>query len=254
MKLETDADITWCAGCGNFSILAAFKQAVTELINSGYDKNSFVIVGGIGCHAKIMDYLNLNSFYGLHGRVVPVLTGIKIVDPNLNVIGFEGDGDAYDEGLDHLIHAAKRNSNIKLFVHDNQLFALTTGQFTATTPFGMKTKTSPLGSYEQPINPLLLMLAAGATFIARGYAGNIPHLKNLMKEAIMHKGFAFIDILQPCVTFNNISEYVEKRMYELKDHDVKSFDRALEKIKEWNDRIPIGVFYKVEKEIFEELI
>lgn len=257
IDLNTYAQFTWCPGCGNFGILSAFKSALKELVSSDEIKiENVVVAAGIGCHAKIMDYVKLNNFYSLHGRVPPPLTGIKLSNPSLIPIGFAGDGDAYAEGINHLIHAARRNSDIKMIIHNNQVFALTTGQFTPTSPEGLKTKTSPEGCIERPMNPLALMLVSGATFVARGFSGNVEHLKNLMKEAIRHKGFAIIDVLMPCIVFNKVFQFYKERVYDLNEagHDVKDFNSALTKAKEWEDKIPIGIFYKTERKTFEELI
>jgi len=262
-NLKTYAQNTWCPGCGNFGIELAFKEAINELITEEkIKKEDIVIVTGIGCHAKIADYLNLNSFYSLHGRVLAPATGIKIANPNLVVIGFAGDGDAYGEGLDHLIFAAKRNINLTMIVHNNRVFALTTGQFTPTSPYGFAGKSTPQGSEEEPFNPLELMLASGATFIARGFSGNPSHLKEIIKEAILHQGFSFIDVLQPCVSFYDTYDFYRQRVYDLKKegHNYSSWQMALEKIKEWNyldgekEKIPIGIFYKIKKNTFEENI
>ncbi|MCD6402923.1 MAG: 2-oxoacid:ferredoxin oxidoreductase subunit beta [Candidatus Aenigmarchaeota archaeon] len=257
INLETGAQNTWCPGCGNFLILTALKNVVKELVESGeVEYENIVISSGIGCHGKIVDYIKVNSFYSIHGRVPPTISGIKLANPKLKVIGFAGDGDAYAEGISHLIHAAKRNSDITMVVHDNQVFALTTGQFTPTTPKGAKTRTTPHGNPEEPLNPIALMLVSGATFVARGFAGDLKHLQELLKEAIKHKGFAFIDVLQPCVTFNDTFKFYRERVYKLEEtgHDPTSFEKALEKAWEWGERIPIGVFYKVEKPTFEEVI
>jgi 2-oxoglutarate ferredoxin oxidoreductase subunit beta len=258
MKLDTYCQKTWCLGCPNFSILEAVKRAVSELIGEGIPRENFVLTCGIGCHGKIVDYLNLNSFYGLHGRCIATAQGIKLANPNLKVIAFVGDGDAYDEGICHLIHAAKRNSDITVLVHDNRNFALTVSQFTATSPKGFKGSSTPKGSIEEPFNPLELTLASGATFIARGYALKIDHLKELIKKAILHKGFSFVEILQPCITFLDNRKFYEEKIYELKNPLSK--EEAQIKIKEWDysngekSKIPIGIFYQIEKPTFEELI
>jgi len=253
MNLETKAKITWCPGCGNFGILNSLKMAVGDLVKEGKARvEDFVLVAGIGCHGKIVDYVNLNSFVSLHGRAVPTATGIKLANPKLKVIAFAGDGDAYDEGISHLIHAAKRNTDITLIVHDNSVFALTTGQFTATSPKGFKSKSSPKGSIEKPLDPLRVLLSAGATFVARGYVGRGDHLKTLIKEAVKHKGFSVVDVLQPCVAFNNTYSYYSQRVYELKNHNEQSVDEAYKKLSEWNGRIPIGIFYRKEQKTFEE--
>ena len=203
----------------------------------------------------------LNSFYSIHGRVVPVATGIKLTNPDLNVIGFEGDGDAYDEGLSHVISGAKRNTDITLVIHDNRIFALTTGQFTPTSPEGFHGKSTPGGSPEEPINPIALMLTAGATFVARVYAGNPLHFRKVLLAAIKHKGFSFVDVLQPCISFFNTARSYNQRVYKLEDinHNSKSFEEAMERAREWNysdaDKdIPIGIFYQTQKPTYEELV
>ncbi|MFH1847992.1 MAG: thiamine pyrophosphate-dependent enzyme [Candidatus Omnitrophota bacterium] len=248
VNLATYAKNTWCPGCGNFAILNSIKAVMGALIEEGLPKEKIVIVSGIGCHAKISDYLNVNSFYSLHGRVVPVCEAIKLANPELTVIGFAGDGDTYGEGLEHLIFAAKRNIDINIFIHNNRVYGLTTGQYTPTSPMGFKGRSTPGGVKEFPINPLELMMASNASFIARGYSHGIELLKKIFKEAIAHKGFSLVDVLQVCVTFFNMYEYYNSRVYELKDHDPADYTKAMEKIKEWDynidSRIPLGIFYK----------
>ena len=257
--LNTSAKITWCPGCTNFLIFTALKKAVLELEKRGIGREKIVFTTGIGCHGKMFDYLNLSSFYGLHGRAIPLAEGIKLGNPELRVLAIAGDGDAYYEGLSHLIHAAKRNIDISVLVFDNRNFALTVSQFTATSPKGFKGSSSPGGSLEEPVNPLKLVFSAGATFLARGYALKIEHLKNLIVEAILHKGFSFLEILQPCITFFDLREFYQERIYELKNNNLSSKKEVLEKIEEWdyndkNGKIPIGIFYKVKKPSFEELV
>ncbi len=263
MKIEdfkTYTKNTWCPGCGNFGIELTAKQAFIELIDKGkLKKENIVILSGIGCHAKMSDYINVNSFYSLHGRVTAPATGIKIGNPALSVVGFAGDGDAYGEGLAHLIFAAKRNSDITMIIHDNRTYALTTGQFTPTSPKGFPGKSTPEGSFEEPFNPLELMIASGATFIARSYTGNPKHLKEVIKQAILHKGFSFVEVLQPCVAFYNTFELYRQKVYELKKHNASDRKNAVKKIREWdyiNDekakKIPVGVFYKIKKPVFED--
>lgn len=254
--LLTKAKNTWCPGCTNFSILEAMKNVILELEKRGISREKIVICGGIGCHAKILDYLNLNSFYGLHGRSICNAQGIKLANFQLKVVCFVGDGDIYNEGLCHLIHAAKRNSDITVLVHDNRTFALTVSQFTATSPKGFKGSSTPKGSKEEPFNPLELLIASGASFVARTWTGDLSHLKEIILEAILHKGFSFVEILQPCLAFFDLRNFYNERVYQLKDHDFSSQKEAIEKAKEWNykdgDKIPIGIFYKIEREIFEE--
>ena len=255
-QLATSAKNTWCPGCGNFAILNAIKTVFTMLDEEGYPLDKVVLVAGIGCHAKIVDYIDVNSFYAIHGRVTPVAEGIKLANPNLKVIGFAGDGDAYGEGLEHLVFAAKRNIDITMIIHNNRVYGLTTGQYTPTSPLGFKGRSTPSGTAELPLNPLELMLASGATFIARVYSNRMDLLKRTFKEAILHKGFSLIDVLQPCVTFFNTYEYYNKHVYELTDLDSQIFDQALKKIREWdyNSEAPIalGTFYKKDSSSFEE--
>jgi len=254
--LSTYAKITWCPGCGNFAILNSIKPVLSALTEEGFPLENVVLVSGIGCHAKIVDYINVNSFYSIHGRVVPVATGIKLANPDLKVIGFAGDGDAYGEGLDHLIFAAKRNIDITMIVHNNRVYGLTTGQYTPTSPLGFKGRSTPKGSIELPLNPLELMLASGATFIARGYSHGIELLKRIFREAITHKGFSFVDVLQVCVTFFDMYEYYNKKVYELRDTDPENYDEALRKIREWDYNsdasIALGIFYRKEVPTFQD--
>ncbi|MCD6404089.1 MAG: 2-oxoacid:ferredoxin oxidoreductase subunit beta [Nanoarchaeota archaeon] len=259
--LGTKEEITWCPGCTNFGILNAVKRAVGELIKEKkLRQREVVTVTGIGCHAKIYDYLNLSGFYSIHGRVLPTALGIKVGNPRLTVIGFGGDGDTYAEGISHFIHACRYNVDMTMIVHNNQVFALTTGQATPTTEEGFKGKSTPLGVFEKPLNPIALALLSGATFVARGYALYVDHLKRLIKEGIKHKGYALIDVLQPCITFHDIRDWLEKRMYKLekKGHDPRSFEKAMRKALEWDynlergDKVPIGVFYRAREKTYEE--
>ena len=261
IKLDTYAKKTWCPGCTNFAVLAAFKNAIKELIEEGFaEKKDFVITTGIGCHGKMFDYLDLNGYYGLHGRALSLAIGIKLGNSKLHPITFAGDGDMYAEGLDHFTHACRSNPDVTLIVHNNQVFALTTGQHTPTTEKGFKSKSLGRVTFEKPLNPIALALISGCTFVARGFALDINHLKYLIKEAIRHKGFGFIDVLQPCITFHNTIDYFRKRVYKLEEigHNYRSFDEALEKALEWNyqldenAKIAIGIFYKEERETLEE--
>jgi 2-oxoglutarate ferredoxin oxidoreductase subunit beta len=257
-KLETNTINTWCPGCGNFGILMAIKQTIDELIKNGTPKEKIVIVSDIGCNSKIVDYINVNSFYSLHGRPITTAEGIKLANSDLKVIVFTGDGGTLNEGASHLIHAARRNSNINVFMHNNRLFALTTGQFTAVSPKGLKGKSTPEGSIEDPFNPLELAMAAKASFIARGYSVKVDHLKKMMLEAINHEGFSYLEILQPCPSFFNTIEDYNKRTYEAINLEVESKEKALGFIREWNyngeGKIPLGVFYKTERLHYEEEI
>jgi len=257
VNLETSAKITWCPGCGNFGILAAIKSVIQEMVENGKRPEDIVIASGIGCHAKIVDYVKVNSFYSLHGRVPPTISGIKIANPNLTVIGFAGDGDAYGEGVEHLVFSAKRNIDITMVVHNNSIYGLTTGQFSPTTPLGMKTKSTPYGNPEYPLNPIKLMLGSGATFVARTSSFDIAHIKEMMKRGIEHKGFALIDVIEPCLSFYNSTDYIRGNTYKM-EHDPTNLVKAFEKANEWNytteGKIPLGIFYKEEKKTFEELL
>lgn len=248
LNLNTNALNTWCPGCSNFIILSAFKKVINSLVKQGMPKENFVLVSGIGCSSKIIDYINLNSFSSLHGRPVVSAQGIKLGNPKLNVIVLAGDGGIYNEGISHLVHAAKRNANITVLVHDNRSFALTTSQFTATSPKGFIGGSSPEGSNEKPFNPLEIMLASGATFIARGYTSKMDHLQGLIERAIKHKGFSFVEILQPCITFFDKTKEYNERVYLMKEKDLTSETEASKKIKEWDynsekAKISLGVFY-----------
>jgi len=257
LKLNTYAKNTWCPGCGNFGILAALKESISSLMANGLPKENIVVVSGIGCSSKIIDYLNLNTFSSLHGRPIVSAEGIKLGNPNLKVIVSAGDGGTYNEGISHLIHAAKRNIDITVLVHNNRNFALTTGQFTATSPENFKGKSTPEGSIEKPFNPLKLILASNATFIARGYSGKAEHLRDLIIKGVEHKGFSFIDVLQPCVSFFDTYQFYNERVYEKENENLDSEKEALKKIEEWNygknnSKIPIGIFYNIQKPVYEE--
>ena len=252
-NLSTPTIPTWCPGCFNFQILAGVKKVLSEL------KGETAIVTGIGCHAKTFDYINLPGINSLHGRVPPTCLGLKVAKPDLNVVGFSGDGDAYAEGMEHTIHAARYNSNYKYIVHNNQVFALTVGQPTPTSEKGFKDKTTPWGTVTNPINPIRLMLAAGASFVARVYA-DVSQMENVLKEAFKHKGFAFIEILQPCIIFHADAGLKEKT-YDLQKegHDKTNFEQAWKKANEFDynsikSKVPLGIFYQTEKPVYEEEI
>ena len=259
VNLSTPTKITWCPGCWNFQVLAGVKKYLEKNIKSEAERKKYAIVAGIGCHAKLYDYLNINGINTLHGRVLPTMLGMKVSKPDLKVIGFSGDGDAYAEGMEHLIHAARYNADMKYFVHNNQVFALTVGQPTPTTEIGFKDKTNPFGVKLPPMNPIKLMLAAGASFVARVYA-DIKQVEEILKEAFKHKGFAFIEVIQPCLIFHADKNY-EKDTYFLKDkkHNKNSFEEAMKRAQEFdynkidkNTKIPLGIFYQEKRKTFEE--
>lgn len=244
----------WCPGCGNFSILGAYKHALAEL---GMEPHRFTIVSGIGQAAKLPHYLRCNTFNGLHGRTLPVATGIRLSNHDMSVIAVAGDGDCYGEGGNHLIHAMRRNVNVKLFVHNNQIYGLTKGQASPTSMEGIKTKNQPAGVFSGQLNPMALAVALDCSFVARGFAGDAEHMKGLIKEAVNHKGFSLVDILQPCVTFNKINtyEWYSRRVYHIEpEYNPEDRIRAFERALDWGDRIPIGVIYRHHRPIYEERI
>lgn len=256
LNLGTYAQNTWCPGCGNFAIMNAIKSVLTQLHSEGQPLENVVLVTGIGCHGKIADYINVNSFYSIHGRTVPAAEGIKLANPGLKVICCAGDGDAYGEGMEHLIFAAKRNIDITMVIHNNRVYGLTTGQYTPTSPLGFRGRSTPRGTAESPLNPLEIMATAGATYLARGTSHGIELLKHVIKEAILHKGFSLVDVLQVCVTYYNMYEYYDKRVYELKEHNPGDYDSSIAKIREWDydkdSPIALGVLYKKESPTFDE--
>ncbi|MDI6718409.1 MAG: thiamine pyrophosphate-dependent enzyme [Methanomicrobiales archaeon] len=255
-QLITAAENTWCPGCGNFSIQHMMKSALLELNREGLAFENVVLVAGIGCHGKLVDYLDINSFYAIHGRPIPVASGIKIANPDLHVICFSGDGDAYAEGLDHLLFVAKRNLDITVIVHNNRVYGLTTGQYTPTSPEGFKGRSTPRGTIEKPLNPLELVLASGGTYIARGYTKKLQQLKELFKQAIRHRGFSLVDVLQVCATYYDIHDYYDRHVYDLTDHDPGSYSQAWQKVREWDYNadapIALGTFYQAALPTFEE--
>ena len=223
----------WCPGCGNFSILKTFKEAVVEL---GMEPHQFTIVSGIGQAAKFPHYLKCNTFNGLHGRSLPVATGLKLANHEMTVVAVAGDGDCYGEGGNHLLHAIRRNIGIKLFVHDNQIYGLTKGQASPTSGEGIRTKNQPLGVFSEQFNPMAFAIALDCSFVARGFAGDGEHLKGLIKEAMGHKGFSLVDILQPCVTFNKLNtyEWYQQRVYRLEpDYNPEDRTEAFRRSLEW---------------------
>jgi 2-oxoglutarate ferredoxin oxidoreductase subunit beta len=244
----------WCPGCGNFNILSTIKNALIEL---GIESWQVLIVSGIGQAGKLPHYIKCHTFNGLHGRTLPVATAAKLANHSLHVIAVAGDGDCYGEGGNHFLHAIRRNPNVSLFVHNNQVYGLTKGQASPTTAQGTYTTIQPYGVLEGSMNPLSLAISQDCSFVARGFAGDQEYLKELMKAAIMHKGFALLDILQPCVTFNKINtfKWYKDRVYKLEaGYDPSDRIRAFQKTLEWGDKIPNGIFYKKEKEMFEERV
>lgn len=241
-----DYETAWCPGCGNFGILKSLKQA---LVNCNLAPHEILLVSGIGQAAKTPHYLNANVFNGLHGRSLPVATGARLANPNLKVIVTSGDGCMYGEGGNHFLAAMRRNPDITVLVHDNQIYGLTKGQASPTSGRGFVSKAQPHGVFAAPFNPVAAAVAMGASFVARGYVGKQQHLISVITEAILHKGLSLVDILQPCVVFNKINTYkwYAKRCYELtSEHNPADKKQALEKANEFGKRIPIGIIYREE--------
>lgn len=242
----------WCPGCGNFGILKALNKALIEM---EIEPRQILLVSGIGQAGKLPHYTRGNVFNSLHGRPVPPAIGAKIANSELIVIAVSGDGDAYGEGGNHFLHAARRNHDITYLVHNNQVYGLTKGQASPTSDVGFVTKTTPYGAVS-PVNPVALAIIGGASFVSRGFAGDVDHLSDLIKKGITHRGFALIDILQPCVSFNhrNTFQWYKKRVYKLDDESYDPTDKkaALEKALEWGERIPIGIIYEQDLPVYED--
>ena len=252
----SDDPIAWCPGCGNFSILKSLKQAFVDL---GKKPHEIVIVSGIGQAPKTPHYLRCNTFNGLHGRTLPVATGVKLANHELTVLAQGGDGDGYGEGGNHFIHAMRRNVDITYLVHNNQVYGLTKGQTSPTSGEGFVTRTTPQGSVNRPINPLLLAIASDCSFVARGFAGEIDHLSKLIQKGVSHRGFALIDILQTCVSFNRVNtfKWYKDRVYDLdgdSEYDPQNRQMAFEKAQEWGEKIPTGIIYSTDRPALDSQI
>ena len=243
-------ETAWCPGCGNFSIRKAVVKALVEL---GLPPHKAVFSTGIGQAAKAPHYIRVNTLNGLHGRSLPAATGIRLANPQLAVFAESGDGCSYGEGGNHFLAALRRNIDITYIVHDNQIYGLTKGQASPTTPKGQKTKTQPHGAPSNAFNPVAVAVTMGASFVARGVAGEIDHLAGLIAAGARHPGFSLIDVLQPCVSFNKVNTYAwyKERCYKLgDDHDPSDPRAALERAMEWGERIPIGILYTNDRPAF----
>ncbi len=248
------SETAWCPGCGDFNIIESLKAALEKLEKKPHE---VLIVGGIGQAAKTPQYINANGFCGLHGRALPPAAAAKIVNSGLTVIVDTGDGDSYGEGGNHFIHNIRRNVDITHFVHNNQIYGLTKGQASPTTDMGQVTDVQVAGTINEPLNPVLLAIALGAGFVARAFSGDMEHLTSIMTEAIKYRGYALVDILQPCVSFNkeNTFQWYNKRVYKLDEsYDATDRLKAMEKAMEWGNRIPLGILYKNEKPVFNDKI
>ena len=246
-KCET----AWCPGCGNFVILDCLKAALERLDKKPHE---VLLAAGIGQAAKTPQYLSANAFCGLHGRALPAAISAKIANENLTVVVDSGDGDSYGEGGNHFLHNIRRNVDITHFVHDNQIYGLTKGQASPTSDLGFITGVQPGGSINQPLNPVLTAIAAGAGFVARGFTGHKDQLIDLMVQAISFKGYALVDILQPCVSFNKVNTFMwyNQRVYDLQDYDPSDRAEAMKRAMEFGDRIPLGVLYREEKPTYHD--
>lgn len=245
----------WCPGCGNFGILAAMKDALVKLDK---DPQQVLMISGIGQAAKTPHFLQCNFFHGLHGRALPTATGAKLANHQLTVVVNSGDGDCYGEGGNHFLNAVRRNIDITLLVHDNKVYGLTKGQASPTSDMGFVTKVQTQGVRAESFNPLTIALNLGAGFVARGFSSNRQHLSRLIQEGINYKGFALIDIFQPCNTYNKINTHAwyKNKVYDLfqEDYAADDLDQAIALAREWDDRIPIGVLYRKEKPCFSDNI
>ncbi len=246
-KCET----AWCPGCGNFVILDCLKAALEKLDKKPHE---VLLAAGIGQAAKTPQYLSANAFCGLHGRALPAAISAKIANENLTVVVDSGDGDSYGEGGNHFLHNIRRNVDITHFVHDNQIYGLTKGQASPTSDLGFITGVQPGGSINQPLNPVLTAIAAGVGFVARGFTGHKDQLIDLMVQAISFKGYALVDILQPCVSFNKVNTFMwyNQRVYDLQDYDPSDRAEAMKRAMEFGDRIPLGVLYREEKPTYHD--
>lgn len=247
-----DYETAWCPGCGNFPILKAVKQALAA---SGIAPHRVLFVSGIGQAAKAPHYLNANLLNGLHGRHLPLATGARLANPELVVISESGEGCTYGEGGNHFLAAIRRNVNLTLLVHNNQVYGLTKGQASPTSEEGFVTKAQPEGVKSEPFNPVAVAVTMHAGFVARGFSGMIDHLAALIQEGLAHRGLSLIDILQPCVSFNKVNTFAwyKKRCHELPaGYDPTDWGRAVKTAAEWGDRIPVGIIYRNTRPPYED--
>ncbi|MCI0418519.1 MAG: thiamine pyrophosphate-dependent enzyme [Acidobacteria bacterium] len=251
---DSVVDPDWCPGCGDFGVLKSLKMAAGRL---GIQPKDLFIVSGIGCSSNLPGFIHAYGVHSLHGRAVAVASGVKFANHNLHVVITGGDGDGYGIGIGHFIHAMRRNLDLTYIVMNNQIYGLTTGQASPTTMKEVKTKSTPRGNVEQPINPIALALVSGATYISRAFSGEPNHMADIIAGAIVHRGFALVDVFSPCVTYNKINTYpwFKQRVYQLEKeagYDAGDYSQAMEKSGEWGDRIPIGLFYKGDQAIYED--
>ncbi len=241
---KSDVSPDWCPGCGDFGVLNVLQKACAEL---EILPHRLLVVSGIGCSSNLPGFFRSYGVHSLHGRALPFATGARLANQDLTVVAVGGDGDGYGIGLNHFIQAMRRNINITYIVMNNEIYGLTTGQTSPTSETGMVTKSAPGGNLEGMLNPLTLALATGCGYVARGFSGDPKHLLQLYKGGIRHEGFALIDVFSPCVTFNkhNTYHWFRDHVYRLEDggHDPTDFHAAMDRAREWGDKIPIGRFY-----------
>jgi 2-oxoglutarate ferredoxin oxidoreductase subunit beta len=244
--LKGKVDPDWCPGCGDFGVLAAVQKALVEL---QIPKHEVATISGIGCSSNFQGFIDTYGMHTLHGRSLPVASGMKLANHGMTVLVTGGDGDGFGIGAGHFVHTMRRNLDLTYIVMDNQIYGLTTGQTSPTSRIGMKTKSMPFGNVDAPVNPVSLALAAGATFVARGFSADQKHLTELIKKAIQHKGFSFLDVFSPCVTYNHDNTFQwfrprVKKLEESEGYDPSDFQAAVEKSLLWGDEIPIGLFFE----------
>ena len=251
---KSDIKPTWCPGCGDFGVVAAVETALKRL---KIPRHNVVLVSGIGCSSNLPHFLGAYGCHAIHGRALPVAEGIRWANHGLTVVGTGGDGDGFGIGAGHFVHAMRRNVDLTYVTMDNQIYGLTTGQASPTSTLGQKTKSTPAGVIENPIDPIALALASGATYVARGFSGDVKHLTDLVANGITHHGFSFVDVYSPCVTYNKINtfDFFRQRVYKLESagHDPTDLVAAWQRSLEWGEKIPIGLFYRTEKPTYEDL-
>jgi 2-oxoglutarate ferredoxin oxidoreductase subunit beta len=251
---KSDVKPTWCPGCGDYGVIAAIEMAVKRLQIPSHE---VVIVSGIGCSSNLPHFLASYGFHGIHGRALPVAEGIRWANHGLTVIATGGDGDGFGIGMGHFVHTMRRNVDLTYVTMNNQIYGLTTGQASPTSMLGHRTKSTPNGVIENPIDPIAIALASGATYVARAFSGDVKQMAELVQNGIRHKGFAFVDALSPCVTYNKINtfDWFRQRVYKLESagHDPGDIGRAWARALEWGDKIPTGLFYRAEKPTYEDL-
>ena len=251
---KSDTKPTWCPGCGDFSVLAAVEMALKRL---QVPSHNVAVVSGIGCSSNLPHFLSSYGFHAIHGRALPVAEGIRWANHGLTVIATGGDGDGFGIGAGHFVHTMRRNVDLTYVTMDNQIYGLTTGQASPTSMMGQKTKSTPNGVIERPVDPIALALASGATYVARGFSGDVKHLADLVANGIQHRGFSFVDVFSPCVTYNKLNtfDFFRQRVYKLETsgHDPTNIGLAFQRAIEWGEKIPIGLFYKVDYPTYEDL-